>query len=334
MGTTSSSTIAQTAKHKQMRGWAIERFGDPTRDPSLVSLEDLPMPECGRHDVLIRMHGAEIGDWDTIVASGEWSVERPFPIVLGLAGAGTVAAVGKDVAGLEKGAAVYTYSHPLSRRHNGAWADYMLVPSDRVALAPASLDLTHAGAAPIIGLTAHEALVDVLEVAEDDVVLVTAAAGGVGHLAVQIAARLGARVIATARTQNHEFVRALGAEVVIDYTREDFVEATRRRFPEGVDKVLNGVDGETANQVVNAARAKGHVVDLTGSATATLPHGRVDTDYVVRPDRARLTTLAGMFDRGELRLEVAHAIPFVHAKAALAEVMDKHVRGVVVLKIR
>ena len=104
MGTMSSSTVASPAKQKRMRGWAVERFGDPSRDDSLISLEELPMPECDRHDVLIRMHGAEVGDWDAIVASGEWSVDRPFPIVLGL----------------------------------------MLVPFDRVARAPASLDLTHA----------------------------------------------------------------------------------------------------------------------------------------------------------------------------------------------
>jgi NADPH:quinone reductase-like Zn-dependent oxidoreductase len=141
-------------------------------------------------------------------------------------------------------------------------------------------------------------------------------------------------VIATARKHNHEFLRGLGAEVLIDYTREDLVEATRKVFPEGVDKVLNGVDGETANEVVKAVRPEGHVVDLTGSATASLPHGRVDTDYVVRPDRARLTTLARMFDRGELTLDVAHAVPFAHAPNGLAEVLEKRGRGVVVLKIR
>lgn len=341
MGTMTPSRSASTAKQKQMGAWAVERFGDPSRERSLISLEELPIPEVDRDDVLIRMHGAEIGDWDALVASGEWSVERSFPIVLGLAGAGTVVAAGNSVVGLEKGDAVYTYSHPLSHRncgaqrhHNGAWAEYMLVPFDRVALAPTSLGLTHAGAVPIVGLTAHEALVDMLKVAKNDVVLITAAAGGVGHLAVQIAARRGARVIGTARTQNHEFLRALGAEVLIDYTRVDFVEATRRLFPEGVDKALNGVGGETANEVVKAVRPEGHVVDLTGSATASLPRGRVDTDYVVRPDRARLTTLARMFDRGELRLEVAHAVPFAHAPTGLAEVLEKSVRGVLVLKIR
>ncbi|HVH42557.1 MAG TPA: NADP-dependent oxidoreductase [Labilithrix sp.] len=339
MGTTTASRSETTTAQKVMGAWAIERFGDPRRERSLLSLEKLPVPKVEARDVLIRMYGAEVGDWDALVASGEWSVERSFPIVLGLAGAGSVVAVGKDVVGLEKGDAVYTYSHPLSHRgcrsrhHNGAWAEYMLVPFRRVALAPMSLDLTHAGAAPIVGLTAHETIVDILKVERHDVVLITAAAGGVGHLAVQIAARRGARVIAIARRQNHEFLRALGAEFLIDYTRQDFVETIRANFPAGVDKALNGVEGATANKVIQAVRPRGHVVDLTGSATASLPDCRVDIDYVVRPDRVRLATLAHMFDRGELKLEIAHPVPFARARDGLAEVLTKQVRGVLVLKI-
>jgi NADPH2:quinone reductase len=340
MGTPSTRrSETATPQKKSMKGWAIERFGDVTGKGSLLTLEGLPVPKVERRDVLIRMHGAEIGDWDALVASGEWPVERSFPIVLGLAGSGTVVDFGKDVVGLEKGDGVYTYSHPLahrgcpSRHHNGAWAEYMLVPFRRVALAPTSLDLTHAGAIPIVGLTAHETLVDILEVERHDIVLITAAAGGVGHLAVQIAARRGAQVIAIARQQHHEFLRDLGAAIVIDYTKEDFVKATRKRFPDGVDKALNGVDGQTANDVVRTMRSVGHVVDLTGSATEKLPDGRVDTDYVVRPDRVRLATVADMFDRGELKLEIANVVPFANAPGGLGEVMTKQVRGVVVLHV-
>lgn len=341
MGTTSTSAsrIESTTVQKQMAGWAIERFGDLRRDRALVSLEKLPVPKLDRRDVLIRMHGAEIGDWDPLVASGEWPVERSFPIVLGLAGSGTVVAVGKDVVGVAKGDMVWTYSHPLSHRgcrshhHNGAWAEYMLVPFRRVALAPTSIDLTYVGGAPIVGLTAHETIVDILQVGRHDVVLITAAAGGVGHLAVQLAARRGARVVAIASKRNHEFLRDLGAEVLIDYTENDFVYATRQLFPDGVDKALNGVEGPTADKVVGTVRRRGHVVDLTGSATRMLPEGRVDTDYVVRPDRVRLATLARMFDRNELKLEVAHKVPFKHAPRGLAEVLAKHVRGVLVLDI-
>lgn len=140
-------------------------------------------------------------------------------------------------------------------------------------------------------------------------------------------------MVAIARKQNHEFLRELGAEILIDYTEEDFVQAIHKLFPEGVDKALNGVEGATANKVVEAVRPPGHVVDLTGSATRKLPAGRVDTDYVVRPNRVRLATLATMLDREELKLEVAHKVPFKHAPRGLAEVLAKQVRGVLVLQI-
>ena len=133
--------------------------------------------------------GAEIGDWDVLVREGAWPMERPFPLVLGLAGSGKVAALGREVTGFAERESVYVYSYPLY--DNGAWAEYMLVPASYVARAPASLDLTRAGGVPIAGLTPHESLTDILEVQQGDVVSITAAAGGVGHLAVQIAARLG-----------------------------------------------------------------------------------------------------------------------------------------------
>lgn len=340
MSSTASASRSETrAVAKVMMSWAIERFGDPTRERALLSLEELPVPKVEPKDVLIRMHGAEVGDWDAVIANGEWSVERSFPIVLGLAGSGTAVAVGKDVVGIEKGDRVFTYNHPLahrgcrSRLHNGAWAEYMLVPFRRVALVPPSLDLTHIGATPIVGLTAHETIIDILQVEKPDVVLVTAAAGGVGHLAVQLAAQRGATVVATARKQNHAFLRDLGASVVIDYTTQDFVSVIHKKFPEGVDKALNGVAAPTADDVVRAVRPGGRVVDLTGTATETLPGGRVDADYVARPSRVRLTTLAEMFDSGDLKLEISHVVPFTLAPDALAEVLTKHVRGVVVLKI-
>src|SRR5512142_3386521 len=135
-----------------MRAWAIDGYGGPER----MRFRKLPVPEPGPRDVLIRMSGAEVGDWDILVREGEWPMGRPFPLVLGLAGAGTVAAVGRDVAGFIEGDPVYAYSYPLY--HNGAWAQTMLVPESYIARAPESLGLTRAGGAPIVGLTAHETL--------------------------------------------------------------------------------------------------------------------------------------------------------------------------------
>ncbi len=336
-----TATWRETTTTKEVMGaWAIDRFGDPMSEPHLLSVEQLPVPKVEPRDVLIRMHGAEIGNWDAIVARGEWSVERPFPIVLGLAGSGIVAAVGSDVVDFAKGDRVYTYSHPhrhldcASREHNGSWAEYMLVPFERVADAPTSLDLVHAGAMPIRALTAHETICAILKVKEDERVLITGAAGGVGHLAVQIAARRGARVIATAREENHEFLRALGAETVIDYTREDLLEATFDRYCDGVDKALNCVAGETASEAIQVVHPGGVIVDLTGSERVDLPARHVISDYVVRPDPERLEVVADMFDRGELKLEVAHAVPFDRARDGLAEVLRKEGRGVIALEIQ
>jgi NADPH:quinone reductase-like Zn-dependent oxidoreductase len=310
---------------KTMRAWAIEGYGEPMR------LMDLPIPTPGPNDVLMVMHGAEVGDWDELVRNGEWPMERPFPLALGLAGAGMVAEVGVDVRDYAEGDPVYAYSYPLY--DNGAWAEYMLVPQSYVATPPAALDRVRAGALPIAGLTAHETLTDILRVQKDEVVLITAAAGGVGHLAVQIAAHRGARVVATANLRNHDFVRSLGAETVIDYTEEDVAQAIRARYPNGVDKALNGVAGEMANGIVATLRDGGHMVDLPGAVTASRPGVRIDSDYVVRADGARLRLLARLIDDDFLRVEFHDIMPFERAPDALAEVMGKHVRGKVGLRI-
>ena len=310
-----------------MRAWAIDAYGGPER----MQIRRLPVPEPGPGDVLIGMSGAEVGDWDILVREGEWPMGRPFPLVLGLAGAGAVAALGGEVAGFAEGDRVYAYSYPLYR--NGAWAEFMLVPASYVARAPASLDLTRAGGVPIVGLTAHETLTDLLAVQRGDVVLITAAAGGVGHLAVQIASRLGAHVVATAGRRNHDFVRALGAEAVIDYTAEDVVAAIRARYPDGVDKALNGVPGEEANRVVGTLRKGGRMVDLTGSVSVVSRDVRVDREYVVRADGDRLSRVARMIDDGWLKVEIQEFFPFERAPDALKMVQAKHVRGKIVLRI-
>jgi NADPH:quinone reductase-like Zn-dependent oxidoreductase len=309
-----------------MRGWAINGYGDP------MVLMDLPIPKPGPRDILIRMRGAEVGDWDELVRTGEWDMERPFPLVLGLGGSGDVASVGSAVSEFAEGQLVYAYSYPLY--HNGAWAEYMLVPEHYLARAPAQLDPVEAGGVPIVGLTAHETLTDVLGVTNGDVVLINAAAGGVGHLAVQLASFLGARVVATAGPRNHDFLTGLGAETVIDYTEaDDVAKAIRARYPDGVDKALNCVSGEAANDYVWALKDGGKMVDLPGAISVQRPMVQIISDYVVRGDGARLAKLTRLFDDGALKLTVHAVVPFAEAQDALDMVLAKHVRGKVVLQI-
>jgi NADPH:quinone reductase-like Zn-dependent oxidoreductase len=169
-------------------------------------------------------------------------------------------------------------------------------------------------------------------VKKGDVVLITAAAGGVGHLAVQMAVQLGAHVIAVAGTDHIEFVRGLGAEVVVDYTRENVVEAILRRAPRGVPKALNGVPGEAANTYVQVMAEGGYLVDLPGEITAEKPGVRVNTSYIVQADGDRLARVATMIDEF-LRVEFSGAYDFEHAPQALTHVLTKHVRGKLELRI-
>ncbi|HZZ91842.1 MAG TPA: NADP-dependent oxidoreductase [Usitatibacter sp.] len=307
-----------------MRAWTIDAYG---ASPALTKV---PVPRVGDADVLIRMHGAEVGDWDELVRRGEWPMDRPFPLVLGLAGSGRVSMHGPAVGHFRRHDPVFAYSYPL--HDNGAWADYMLVPEAYVARAPASLTLANAGAVPIAGLTAHEAIHDVLEVKRGDMVLVTAAAGGVGHLAVQMARHLGARVVAVCGSDHVDFVRSLGAEVVVDHDKGDPVQAIRAQFPHGIAKVLNGVPGEAANIYVEAAAAGGRVLDLPGDITARKSGVEVNTAYVVQGDGERLAKVAGMVD-DFLRVAISETYPFERAPQALATVLAKHVTGKIALHV-
>jgi NADPH:quinone reductase-like Zn-dependent oxidoreductase len=310
-----------------MRGWAINGYGD-----EMVLRGDLPVPTPGPRDVLIKMRSAEVGLWDELVRTGARDLGRPFPLVLGLGGAGTIAAVGAEVTGFTEGQYVYAYSYPLA--DNGSWAQYMLVPDDYVAQVPVSIAPLEAGALPTAGLSAHEALIDLLDIQDGEIVLVSAGAGGVGHIAVQIASLFGVRVGATASRRNQAFLADLGAEAVIDYTEEDdLARAIRAVFPGGVDKILNCVRGEDANEYVWALKDGGKMVDLPGSVSVDRPGVQIISDHVVRGNGARLAELARLFDDGALQVAIHDMVPFADAQEALDEVLTGHVRGKVVLRV-
>jgi NADPH:quinone reductase-like Zn-dependent oxidoreductase len=310
-----------------MRGWAIRAYGE-----EMVLMDDLPVPTPGPHDILIQMLSAEVGDWDDLVRTGAWDMERPFPLILGLAGAGRIAAVGAAVTDFSENQQIYAYSYPL--HDNGAWAEFMLVPQTYVAPIPASLSPVEAGGVPVVGLTAHEALINVLHVTGDDVVLINAAAGGVGHIAVQLASRLGAQVVAAASRRNHDFVADLGAASVIDYDATgDVAKAIRDQYPGGVDKALNCVSGKAANDYLAAVKDGGKMVDLPGAVSVHRPGVEIISDYVVRGNRARLADVTRLFDTAALRLVIHEIVPFDQAQRALDLVLTHHVRGKVVLRI-
>ncbi len=294
---------------------------------------ELPVPDPGPGEVLVKVAGAGVGSWEAMIASGEFPLLRPFPLALGLDFSGTVAAVGEGVLGISKGDPVYAYNYPLA--NNGAFAEYVMVPASYLAPPPVSMGLVEAAAVPCAAVTAHKAVTELLEVREGEVVLVTGGSGGVGHLAVQIAHDLGARVVATASRAKHDFLRGLGAETTIDYRDNggDVAKSVRKLYPGGVDKALCNVYGATVQWCVQSLRDGGKTVDLTGTelvAPARVDHVR---DFVAVADAERLGIITRMIDEGRLHVEIQQVYPFAAASSAVEEAAAGHVRGKLVLRM-
>jgi NADPH:quinone reductase-like Zn-dependent oxidoreductase len=294
-----------------VRAAVYDRFGD---ESVLQLRDDLPDPPVGPDVVLVRTHAAGVNPVDLTIRSGGLVGAYPhhFPITPGWDLAGVVEQVGPAVVGFEPGDEVFGYV----RRDDVQWgtaAELVPAPVRCLAHKPESLSFAEAGALPLAGLTAYQALTEVLEVGEGDRVLVHRAAGGVGFFAVQIAVALGAHVIGTASPRNHGFLRDAGAAEVLDYS----VGPASEQLKEPVD---------APDQVHDRSR----IVSIVDPAVRDLG-GR----YVfVRPDTHDLEELARMADAGQLRVPIAKAFPLEQIADAHRLVAGGHVRGKVVVTLR
>jgi NADPH2:quinone reductase len=304
-----------------MRAIAIEGFGGRDR----LELVDLPTPEPGPDDVLVGVRAAGVGPWDIKTREGLFG-GRSFPHVLGVEGSGIVQSAGENVADLREGDEVYVYG-------GGCYAEYVAAPAQKVARKPASLSFEEAAGVPVAGSTAYQGIVEEIGLKEGERVLITGAAGGVGTMAVQIAASLGARVLGTASPQNHDYLLSLGAAEAIDY-HGDWVAAVRTIAPKGVDAVFDCVGGETFRRSFGAVRDGGRVVTVVAFGEEVEP-GRGITHHAFsgRAQRRRLETLSEMLDAGKLRVEIEDVVPLEEAAKAHERVETGHTRGKIVLRV-
>ena len=305
-----------------MRAIVIEEFGGSDK----LQLVDLPTPEPGPEEVLIRVRAAGVGPWDVMTRQGVFG-DREFPFVPGFEPAGVVERVGEDVENFAEGDEVYAYRFP-----GGGYAEYVTASQGTMARKPGSLSFEEAAGVPVAGTTAHQGLVDELGVREGETVLITGASGGVGTMAVQIAANiLGARVIGTASTRNHEYLRDLGAEEAIDYNG-DWVTAVREIAPDGVDAVMECVGGETLSRSFKTVRDGGRVAHIV--PVEKEPPRRISAHFFsAQPSADRLSALASMFDAGQLRMNLQEVVPLGEAARAHEIVEEGHTRGKIVLGI-
>jgi NADPH:quinone reductase-like Zn-dependent oxidoreductase len=279
--------------------------------PDVLELVERPRPEPGPTEALVRVTAAGVNplDWKTR-ARGAF-LRRP-PFTVGADVAGVVAGISEGVTRFAIGDRVF--GMPRFPGEAAAYAEYVSAPARHLARAPARLSDVEAAALPMAGLTAWQALVDTAAVGAGDRVLIHAAAGGIGHLAVQIAKARGAYVIGTARAVNHAFLFELGADEAIDYTAREPAEVVG-----DVDVVLDLAGGTTALRSLPALRDGGLLIGVSSGtdAAAEAAAGRVRVTYLlVEPDHRGLEALAELVEEGALRVEVARTFPLAEAARA------------------
>ena len=295
----------------------------------VLVLEEMPRPQAGTGEVLIGVRAAGVNPLDWKVRAGHvkaWMQHR-LPLIPGWDVSGVVEAVGPGVTDFKTGDAVYGM---LDFLRNGAYAEYVAAGTGNLAPKPNSIDHTQAGAVPLASLTAWQSLFEVAGLKSGQTVLIHAAAGGVGHFAVQFAKRKGARVIGTASADNKSFLQGLGADVVIDYRTTRFEEAVQ-----DVDVVLDTIGGDTQQRSWQVLKKGGILVATLGisSQEAARQHGVRGEGVMVHPDASQLGQIAALIDAGNLRPAVNTILPLAEAARAHELSQTGHARGKIVLQV-
>jgi NADPH:quinone reductase len=286
---------------------------------------DLPAPSPADTEVLVRVHASSVNPVDNAIAAGILAsmVEHEYPVTLGRDYAGVVEQVGTGVTGYTLGNEVFGFLPFPNRVHDGTWAELILVQGQSVARRPASVDVAQAGAAPLAAVTALAAH-DALDLGKGAAVLVIGASGGVGSVAVQLAAAAGATVIAPGLPEDGDFLRGLGVAEVLD--RDGDVPAqVRERHPDGVDALLDLVSQSPDQLDAYAAvvREGGRIASSVGAAGEA--PGRSNVMAVPTPES--LERLAGLLEDDTLTVPIQASYPLAQADQALKDLTGQHTQG-------
>ncbi|MET9296509.1 NADP-dependent oxidoreductase [Streptomyces sp. NPDC003077] len=307
-----------------MRAVAVTAFGEEPR------LLDLPQPEPGPGEVLVRMSAAGLNPVDWRIADGAFkdSVAHAFPLIVGTDGAGEVVETGAGVRRFVPGDAVFgQFWRP--GRGLGSYAEYAVAEEKSLAHAPRSVTYTTSAAVPTAGTSAYN-LVEETRAGEGKRMLIVGATGGVGTFATQLAAGRGTEVIGTATAEKAELLRTLGATDTVDHTLGPVAEQMRAAYPDGVDILLDLVSGpEEFDAMTKTVRDGGTAVSTNGAADAdALTESNLrGFNFHNRPSPQLLEILAGLVDAGRLTALVSNEVPLEQAHEALALSRAGRARG-------
>lgn len=319
-------TIQQT-----MHVMAIDHFGGI----ETLEAKTLPIPEVGPHEIMIHVEAAGVGVWDPFEREGGFAevfgIEGKFPYVLGSDGAGTVVEVGSMVHGFSEGDRVYGFG--LGNPKGGFYAEYIALNAERVSLIPGHLTTEEAGAMPVDAMTALRGLDDTLGLKRGETLMVFGASGGIGHLAVQLARRMGARVLGVASGKDGvALVKRLGAEVTIDGHKSDVLEAAKRFAPKGLDAALVTTGGEAVDQALTAIRDGGRVAYPNGVQPEPKVRSTVTCrNYDGMPDPEAIEKLNHLIESGPFEVHIAHRFPLAEAADA-QRALTAHYLGKLILR--
>jgi NADPH2:quinone reductase len=312
-----------------------------TGGPEVLQLADLPVPQPKPNEAVVKIAAAGVNFIDVYQREGRYKVALPF--VPGQEGAGVVTAIGPDVKSVKPG------DHVAWTSILGSYAEYSAVPADRLVQVPQGVSDQQAAAAMLQGMTAHYLIYDTFPLKRGQTALVHAAAGGVGRLLVQMAHNIGARVIATASTEEKaKLAQEAGADEVIRYTRTDFeVETKRLTGGGGVDVVYDGVGKTTFEKGLNVLRPRGMMVLFGGSSGAVPPFDPIQLSqkgslYLTRPTlnqyiasteelQSRSSAVFKMIAEGKLQLRIAHTYPLADAAKAHRDLEGRATTGKLLL---
>lgn len=324
-----------------MKAMAIKAFGGSEQFAEV----EIPTPQPGKEELLIKVHAAALNPVDTKIRAGYLGREETFPMVLGFDVSGTIEAVGEHVRGFTVGQEVY--GSP-SLAGPGSNAEFVCLDYRSAALKPASLSHEQAAALPLVTITAWEGLYDRCQLPNRATVLIHAGAGGVGHVALQLARARDCRIITTAsRDDSIEFCKSLGAHVVINYTQEDFVERVNAETQgNGCEVVFDTVGGETFGKSLDCVSLDGQVVTIVRNEypdvvpklfmkNATLHAEFMGVPGMFNKDRQRqgriLRHAGAMIDEARLTPTIAETMPMTDVARAHDQQAAGHVIGKQVL---
>src|SRR5437667_3724863 len=332
-----------------MKAFVVERYGknDGTR------FVEMPEPELRDADVLVRVHAAGVNVLDSKIRDGEFKLILPYrlPLILGNDVAGVVVRVGSNVKRFKLGDEVYARPH---KDRIGAFAEFISMNEDDVALKPKELTMEEAASIPLVGLTAWQALIERANLKKGQKILIHAGSGGVGTFAIQLAKHVGATVATTTSTANVDLVKSLGADVVIDYKKEDF-----EKVLSGYDVVLNSLGKDTLEKSLKVLKPGGKLISISGPPDVAfakengsnwfLQQGMRLLSYSIRRKAKRhrvsysflfmiasgdqLSKITSLIESGSIRQVMDRIFPFEATKEAWAYLETGRAKGKVVIKV-